>query len=271
MRAMIEFDFSKTMKANESSVSLYFKGRVAAGEIVAIHGPSGVGKTTLLRMLAGLVEPDTGALEVDNQKWFDSKTKQNIATRERSLGFVFQDYALFPNMTVLQNIEYGLGSLSDAKFTQRIIQITDVSDILSQKPASLSGGQRQRVAFARAVVRKPSVLLLDEPLSALDVELRSVLQNELLELRKLLDVTIIFTSHSIPEVYKLADSVMMIKDGRIVKTGAPSDVFLGGDNEVEAIGEYISCQQIGDRQRMSVLVDGKVVSVDFEPSANNQV
>lgn len=261
---MIQFNITKTFESAENPVKLNFNGSVESGQIVAIHGASGVGKTTLLRMLAGLDEPDGGTLNVANETWFDCVSKHNLPTRHRSIGFVFQDYALFPNMTVLQNIEYGLGPLSDKSFTKRIIQITDVANILSQKPASLSGGQRQRVAFARAVVRKPRLLLLDEPLSALDIELRSVLQNELLELRKLLDITIIFTSHSIPEVYKLADRVMIIKDGQVTKTGTPAEVFVGGDNAVEAVGEYLSSQQVGTSKRINLLVDGKIVSVDID-------
>ncbi|MFT5573722.1 MAG: molybdate transport system ATP-binding protein [Cryomorphaceae bacterium] len=261
---MIQFNIRKKFDSLENPIDLNFDASVEAGQIVAIHGASGVGKTTLLRMLAGLVKPDLGTLKVGNETWFDSTSKRNLETRHRSIGFVFQDYALFPNMTVLQNIEYGLGPLSEKSFTERIIQITDVMDILLQKPASLSGGQRQRVAFARAVVRKPNLLLLDEPLSALDIELRSVLQNELLELRKLLDITIIFTSHSIPEVYKLADMVMMIKDGRVIRTGTPAEVFVGGDSSVEAVGEYLSSQQVGTSSRINILVDGKIVSVDID-------
>ena len=261
---MIQFNIQKAFKSLENPVKLNFNGSFDAGQIVAIHGASGVGKTTLLRMFAGLDEPDSGTLKIANETWFDSASKTNLATRDRSIGFVFQDYALFPNMTVLQNIEYGLGPLSEKSFTKRIIQITDVTNILSQKPASLSGGQRQRVAFARAVVRKPRLLLLDEPLSALDIELRSVLQNELLELRKLLDITIIFISHSIPEVYKLADRVMIIKDGQVIRTGTPAEVFVGGDNAVEAVGEYLSSQQVGTSRRIKLLVDGKIVSVDID-------
>ena len=258
---MISFDISKTFKAGTQPLTLEFKGHANAGEIVAIHGASGVGKTTLLKMLAGLIKPDIGTIKIEQATWFDSNTKINLPARKRNIGFLFQDYALFPNMTVLQNIEFGMSELSDRTFVDRIIQIAEIGHLLTTKPESLSGGEKQRVAFARAVMRKPKLLLLDEPLSALDVALRSVLQNELLELRKLLDITVLFTSHSVPEVYKLADQVMLIQNNQIVKTGTPAQVFAGGDNSVEAIGEYLSSQSVDGHQTMNVLVDGKVVSV----------
>jgi molybdate transport system ATP-binding protein len=263
---MIQFNISKTFYSDENSVHLSFNETVKRGQIIGIHGASGVGKTTLLRMLAGLTKPDIGSIKFNDEIWFDSSSKLDLATRHRNIGFVFQEYALFPNMTVLENIEFGLSPLCERCFTDRVIQITGVGGILAQKPSSLSGGQQQRVAFARAVVRKPDLLLLDEPLSALDGGLRSVLQDELLELRDLLDLTIIFSSHSIPEVYKLADSVMGISGGEIDHTGTPSEVFTNGDSNVEAVGEFLSAQNIGKTKRINILVDEKIVSVDIDPS-----
>jgi len=261
---MISFDIIKTLSTAEKKLDLHLQGQINSGEIIAIYGKSGAGKTTLLKMLAGLITPDEGSVLVADQTWYDSTANVNLATHKRSIGFVFQNYALFPNMTVQQNVEYGLGELSDHKFTDRIIQITGIEDILSLKPQNLSGGQLQRVAFARAVVRKPSLLLLDEPLSALDIELRTVLQNELLELRKILDVTILFTSHNIPEVYKLADRVILIDKGKTVLSGTPSEVFADGDENVNAIGEFLCYHQSGAKKRMTILVDGKVVSIAID-------
>jgi molybdate transport system ATP-binding protein len=263
---MINFNLNKTLSSRENTLDLQLNGQIESGEIVAVYGKSGAGKTTLLKMLAGLITPDSGSIIVGEQAWYESASKFNLTTNNRSIGFVFQDYALFPNMTVLQNVEYGLDENSEQEFTNRILQITGIEDILSLKPHNLSGGQRQRVAFARAVVRKPNLLLLDEPLSALDSELRAVLQDELLELRKLLNVTIIFTSHNIPEVYKLADKVIVIKKGNTVQAGTPSDVFADGDQNIDAIGEFLSYSQSGSKNKMNVLVDGKVVSVEIDRS-----
>ena len=261
---MISFDITKTLSSRSNTLQLHLQGEIKTGEIVAVYGKSGAGKTTLLKLLAGLTTPDSGSIIIDQQTWFESSTNVNLATNNRSIGFVFQDYALFPNMTVLQNVEYGLGKFSDQKFTGRILHITGIEDILSLKPHNLSGGQRQRVAFARAVVRKPSLLLFDEPLSALDKELRAVLQDELLELRNLLDVTIIFTSHNIPEVYKLADKVVVIDKGKTVHSGTPAEVFADGDENVDTIGEFLSYTEFATKKKMNILVDGKVVSVEID-------
>lgn len=258
---MIAFDICKTFRSADTPLNLNFAGHADQGQIVAVHGASGAGKTTLLKMLAGLITPDDGSIEVADTTWFSHSKRLNLPTRKRDLGFLFQDYALFPNMTVLQNLEYGMNALSDAPFVDRIIQITEIGALLSIKPDRLSGGEKQRVAFARAVMRKPKLLLLDEPLSALDIALRSVLQDELLELRKLLDITVLFTSHSIPEVYKLADKVMLIAEGNIVKSGTPAEVFAGGNNDVHAVGEYLSSQTVNGRKTINILVDNKVVSV----------
>jgi len=261
---MITFDVCKTFASGEAPLRLSFKGEADLGQIVAIHGVSGAGKTTLLKILAGLIQPDSGTIQVEQSPWLDTAQKHNLPTRKRDLGFLFQDYALFPSMTVLQNLEFGMNELSDKVFVDRIIQITEIGGLLPFRPDRLSGGEKQRVAFARAVMRKPKLLLLDEPLSALDIELRSVLQNELLELRKLLDITVIFTSHSVPEVYKLADKVMLIANGEIAKVGTPSEVFAGGNNAVEAVGEYLSSQSIEGRNHIHVLVDGKVVTIPMD-------
>lgn len=261
---MIEFNLQKALSPNIETFDFDLRGTAQDGEIVAIHGISGVGKTTLLKMIAGLITPDSGTVSVNGSQWFDSDQKINIATRNRDLGFLFQDYALFPNMTVLQNLQYAMTADSDPAFADRVIEITELGDLLAKSPNKLSGGQKQRVAFARSVMRKPSLLLLDEPLSALDAALRSVLQNELLELRKLLDVTILFTSHSISEVYKLADKVLLIEGGRITKEGTPSDVFAVGDDSVDAIGELLSSRLVGDKRVMNILVDGKVVAVNVD-------
>jgi molybdate transport system ATP-binding protein len=264
---MIQFDIRKIFNSSGKSLHFDFKGAANTGEIVAIHGVSGAGKTTLLKMLSGLIKPNDGFISVGQTIWFESTANLNFATRQRDLGFLFQDYALFPNMTVLENIEFGMNKLSDKAFVDRIIEITEIGELLSKVPESLSGGQKQRVAFARSVMRKPKLLLLDEPLSALDITLRSVLQNEFLELRKLLNITILFTSHSVPEVYKLADKVLLIDKGKIAKIGTPSEVFAGGDKSVDSIGEFLSSRKVGNKRTMNILVDGKVVAVEVDQSA----
>ncbi|MDZ4378071.1 MAG: ABC transporter ATP-binding protein, partial [Xanthomonadaceae bacterium] len=150
---------------------------VAAGETVAIVGASGAGKSTLLRMLAGLSQPNSGRIVVDGEPWFDSAKKINLPPQQRAIGFVFQDYALFSNLTVRQNVAYAADK-GQASWVVRLLAMTGLTELQDSLPARLSGGQKQRVALARALARKPKLLLLDEPLSALDGALRAQLQDE---------------------------------------------------------------------------------------------
>jgi molybdate transport system ATP-binding protein len=195
------------------------------GEILAISGPSGAGKTMLLRILAGLIEVDDGHIEIDNETWFDNSRRINLPTRHRSIGFVFQDFALFPHMTVRQQLEFALPKNSDTQVISELLELMDLEALQHQRPALLSGGQQQRVAIARAIARKPRLLLLDEPLSALDDEMRHKLQDYILKARRRYQLTILLVSHHLPEIFRLADSVISLDQGRIVARGLPSDVF----------------------------------------------
>ena len=200
------------------------------GEILAISGPSGAGKTTLLRIFAGLTEVDEGHIEIDNETWLDSSRRINLPTRRRSIGFVFQDFALFPHMTVRQQLEFALPKDSHGNIVSELLQLMDLEALQHQRPALLSGGQQQRVAIARAIARKPRLLLLDEPLSALDDEMRHKLQDYILKARQHYQLTVLLVSHDLPEIIRLADSVIILDHGRIVKQGAPSQVFPGEGN-----------------------------------------
>ena len=195
------------------------------GEILAISGPSGAGKTTLLRILAGLTEVDEGHIEIDNETWLDSSRRINLPTRHRSIGFVFQDFALFPHMTVRQQLEFALPKDSHGNIVSELLQLMDLEALQHQRPALLSGGQQQRVAIARAIARKPRLLLLDEPLSALDDEMRHKLQDYILKARQRYQMTIFLVTHHLPEILRLADSVILLDQGRIVARGLPAGVF----------------------------------------------
>jgi molybdate transport system ATP-binding protein len=195
------------------------------GEILAISGPSGAGKTTLLRILAGLTAVDSGRIQIDNETWLDSSRRINLPTRHRSIGFVFQDFALFPHMTVRQQLEFAKPKNSDTRVIDELLELMDLEALQQQRPALLSGGQQQRVAIARAIARKPRLLLLDEPLSALDDEMRHKLQDYILKARQRYQLTIFLVSHHLPEIFRLADSAIHLDQGRIVKQGLPADVF----------------------------------------------
>lgn len=182
-------------------------------QLVAITGASGSGKTTLLRLLAGLEKPESGSIRVHGNTWLDTARGVNLPPQQRSIGFVFQDSALFPNMTVLENIRFVPGSplLADT-----LIESAGLRPFIHQKPGKLSGGQRQRVALVRALVRRPQVLLLDEPFAALDDASGAELRQALLTLHEAWGTTTLLVSHHADDVRTLADRVIRLEYGTII-------------------------------------------------------
>jgi putative spermidine/putrescine transport system ATP-binding protein len=197
---------------------------IAAGEFFSMLGPSGSGKTTVLRLIAGFETPTDGTIELFGE---DVTAK---AAFDRPVNTVFQDYALFPHMTVLENIAYGLrvrgvGRAERLERAQAALDSVRLASFGSRKPAQLSGGQRQRVALARATVVQPKALLLDEPLGALDLKLREQMQVELKELQRELGITFIFVTHDQEEALTLSDRIAVFNDGRIAQLGTPSEIY----------------------------------------------
>ena len=221
---VIFIDIEKRMLTANGPLNLIVQTTIPAGELVALFGESGAGKTTLLRILAGLVTPDKGLIQFGQTVWFDSEKKINIPTQNRNISLMFQDYALFPNMTVEQNIQFAQFENNQSAVNE-LLNMFGLSELRKRKPNGLSGGQKQRVALARALARKPQLLLLDEPLSALDAEMRSVLQAEIAKAHQLLGVTTILVSHDLSEVFRLASQVLYIENGAITKAGKPEEVF----------------------------------------------
>ncbi len=221
---VIYVNIEKMMFTANGKMNLVVDTNIEMGEMIALFGPSGAGKTTLLRILAGLTVPNKGIVKFGDNVWFDSDKGINIAPQKRCISFMFQDYALFPNMTVEQNIQFAQ-SHKNEKTTSELLSIFGLSEFRKRKPYGLSGGQKQRVALARALARKPLLLLLDEPLSALDAEMRSALQNEILQAHQLLNATTIMVSHDLNEVFRLASSVLSIENGKIQRIGSPDEVF----------------------------------------------
>ena len=221
----LSIDIERSMLTSEGKSLLKVDLEIAKNELLCLFGHSGAGKTTLLRILAGLVTPDRGFISFNGQVWYDSAKKINLPPQLRNVGYMFQDYALFPNMSVRKNIE----------FAQKIKNAGEVDNLLShfglevlqkQYPAKLSGGQKQRVALARALAAKPNLLLLDEPLSALDYDMRLSLQDEILKAHQMLNTQTLLVSHDKDEVYKLADTVLMLRNGVITAKGKPEEVFV---------------------------------------------
>ena len=197
------------------------------GRLLAIYGPSGAGKTTLLRILAGLTAADSGFIEVEGETWLDSARRINLPTRRRSIGFVFQDFALFPNLTVRQQLEFALPDPKNKAIVTELLSLMELEEFHNLRPALLSGGQQQRVALARAIARRPRLLLLDEPLSALDDEMRNKLQDYILTAHRHYQLTTLLVSHHLPEVLRLADEAIVLENGKITAQGDPADLFAG--------------------------------------------
>ncbi|MCX8164958.1 MAG: ABC transporter ATP-binding protein [Aquificaceae bacterium] len=200
---------------------------VGEEEFLVILGNSGSGKTTLLRCIAGLESPEEGYIEVGGEVWLDTKRGINLPPQKRGIGFVFQDYALFPNMTVLENILYGMKK-RDRVYVIELLKRFGMEALWDKKPDKLSGGQKQRVALLRALVSNPKLLLLDEPLSALDPDLRLNLQKELKDFQKRACITAIMVSHDREEAIRTGDRVVIIQNGKIVEGGKPYKVLTSG-------------------------------------------
>jgi molybdate transport system ATP-binding protein len=221
-----ELTLQKELRGAEGAIALDIATPLKSGELTVLFGKSGAGKSTILKMIAGLMEPECGKIVIEGETWFDSEKKINLPPQKRKVGFVFQDYALFPNMSVRKNLEYALDGKNDKKI-EEILELTELTNLTNEMPQTLSGGQRQRVALARALVREPKILLLDEPLSALDYAMRGKLQDELLRIRRHLGLTTILVSHDIAEVYKLSNHVLELEQGKIVKSASASEIFGG--------------------------------------------
>ncbi|MEM6628980.1 MAG: ATP-binding cassette domain-containing protein [Bacteroidota bacterium] len=222
---MLEFDLEKKLHGAEGDLNLKVSGKIIQGQLIALYGPSGIGKTSILRMIAGLMKPDTGFIRVNQISWVHTIQRVNLRPQQRKVGFLFQDYALFPNMTVERNLMFALPKGHDATIISDLVNIMELQGLRKRKPPTLSGGQQQRVALARALVAQPSLLLLDEPLSALDYEMRRKLQRFILTLHKRYQLTTLLVSHDPEEISEMADEIWVMKEGCFVAKEAPQLFF----------------------------------------------
>jgi len=198
------------------------------GEILVLVGPSGSGKTTTLRCIAGLYQPATGKIICDGKTWYDTDLKINIPIQQRAVGMVFQHYALFPHLSIRDNIAIAVAVKNSADTRSRVtnlINLMHLDGLEERYPHKLSGGQQQRVALARALARDPDILLLDEPFSALDQQIRRHLVRELVQLRNQINVPIIHVTHNLNEARRIADAIGIIDNGQILQIGAPNAVM----------------------------------------------
>ena len=237
---MIDIAIEKELHGAAGDMQLAVNLNIKKGEFVALSGKSGSGKTTLLRILAGL-EAAEGRITVATKEWLNEKT--SLAVQKREIGFVFQDYALFENMTIEQNL---LFVANDKALTKQLLELTELTALKNRHPHALSGGQKQRVSICRALMRRPKILLLDEPLSALDSAMRTKLQNELLTLHKEFQTTTIMVSHDPSEIYRLASRVIVLENGAVVNDGKPTDVLLKkqGSQKFSFEGELLEIKKV---------------------------
>ena len=231
---------------------------VEDGELMTLLGPSGAGKTTILRMIAGFIMPDAGSLS------FDGKNMISVHPRDRQIGMVFQSIALFPHMTVFQNIAFGpemAGWKHDAVVT-RVEELADmlgIRNLLHRRISEISGGEAQRVAIARALAKEPKLLLLDEPLSSLDPQLRERLQAEIRNIQKTLGITTMYVTHDQDEAFAISDRVAVLKDGLVVQIGTPNDLY--HKPETEFVAQFVGEGNVFRGEVIDVLEKEIVVNV----------
>jgi molybdate transport system ATP-binding protein len=260
---MIKINIKKTLNTADGKIVLHVNKEIKEGDFLTLFGKSGSGKTTLLRILAGLENPDSGEIKVGDEVWFDSSKKINLPPQKRGVGFVFQDYALFPNMSVKKNLLFALKNQNESARVDEILEIMELENLSLMMSDQLSGGQKQRVAVARALVSSPKLLLLDEPLSALDHTMRVKLQDELLAVHKKFDVTSILVSHDVSEVFKLSSRVFKISLGDITDDGTPSEIFASSNlsGKFKVAGEVLSINKSDILYVIDVMANNEVLKI----------
>ncbi len=217
---MLRVEARTRLGALELDVAL----EVAAGECLALAGQSGAGKTSVLRVVAGLVRPEHGLVEADGETWLDTSGGVDLPPERRSCGYVFQEYALFPQMSAWQNVAYPLSGSGRRERALALLERFGLAELADARPGTLSGGERQRVAVARALAREPEVLLLDEPLSALDARTRASAARELAAVLRVAEVPALLVTHDFSEAAQLGDRVGIIDAGRVLQEGTPSEL-----------------------------------------------
>jgi molybdate transport system ATP-binding protein len=238
--------------------------------ITILFGASGAGKTTLLDCIAGLTVPDVGRVNIGERVLFDSERRINVPARSRNIGYVFQDLALFPHLSVESNVGYGLAGIDPQERELRVSGALDalrISTLRKRRPAQLSGGERQRVALARALVTQPSVLLLDEPLAALDLPIRMKIADDLRRSIQNLPIPVLYVTHSRDEVFMLGERLLVIEQGRLIAHGTPHEVLSAPRGET--VAQLAGFENIFDAQVISIHEDRgtmtcRVASARFE-------
>ncbi len=260
---MISCRISKLLRDAGGPMPLELDLKIGKGERLALYGRSGAGKTSTLRMLAGLMKPDAGQIAVNGQCWFDAAEGVHLNPGKRNIGFVFQDYALFPNMSVLENLQFARGKRRNPGRIAELVEIMELGELQDSRPGRLSGGQQQRVALARALVSEPALLLLDEPMAALDPEIRHRVQDYLLNAHRQLGFTLVVISHDAGDIFNLADRVCVMERGIVTREGTPDEVFLSraSSGKFQFIGEVLRLEKEDLVWVVTVQIQSQLVKV----------
>ncbi|UPM53285.1 ABC transporter ATP-binding protein [Gottfriedia acidiceleris] len=256
----VEKNFSENNVISPLSLEIY------SGEFLTILGPSGCGKTTLLRMIAGFEEPSSGVIKLNGE------AINSLPPYKRDMNLVFQHYALFPHMNVERNIQFGLKmkgiSLEEQKIrADEAMKLTQLTEFRNRKPSQLSGGQQQRVAIARAIVNNPKVLLLDEPLGALDFKLRKDLQRELKNLQRELGITFIYVTHDQEEAMSMSDRIVVMNNGKIEQIGTPKEIYQNPASKF--VATFIGENNFFDKGVKEIAVRPENIKVSHAANKNN--
>ena len=234
---VLQLAIKKRLESDKSGSFTLDVAFSARDGITILFGQSGSGKTTTLRAIAGIVTPDTGRITVDEEVYFDSATGTNLSIQKRRVGYVFQDYALFPHMTAEQNVAFGVKEKTDRLRREKaraILALFKIEHVRQRYPQNMSGGEQQRTALARALASEPAVVLLDEPLSAVDAQTRSLLLDEVVLARDRVRIPFIYVTHNTSEAIRLGARVVVLNEGRIQQIGRPSEIFgTSNSREVE--------------------------------------
>jgi molybdate transport system ATP-binding protein len=263
---MIQLQLKKQLEAPTGTMHLDIDCTIERGKMVSLYGASGAGKTSILRMIAGLMQPEHGRILVQGETCLDTDLDIRLPPQQRRMGYVFQDYALFPNMTVLENIAFALNGKKEPQKVQDLIQSFELGDLQHRKPITLSGGQKQRVALARALARRPTILMLDEPLSALDYQMRQRLQDYIMQMHRAYELTTILVSHDLGEVFRMSDEVIFLEEGKIIRQGKPNEIFSSkhANSNFQLTGEVMHIERIDVIFMITVLIGNSLVKVIAE-------
>lgn len=258
---MIQFSLQKKLHTAEGETQLKVNCEIKSGDFVSLYGASGAGKTSVLRMLAGFMKPEKGIVKMDNEIWFDHEKHIDLIPQQRKIGFVFQDYALFPNMNVRENVTFSLVKGQSDDIVDELLELTGLLMLGNRKVQTLSGGQQQRVALARAIAKKPKLLLLDEPLSAIDNAMREQLQDTLLQLHKKYQLTTILVSHDIDEIVRLSDKIIHLEKGAVQVFETPEVFLSASGNMLGLSGQVLSVINKEGSNSVKVFIQNRVLEV----------